>query len=144
VAVCGPRGIIELTVRYNGENDGYSFEKNEYVDADAADNDLYFFSKKVADIINSPEKLNGFLRHTRFGLLPYRGSLDEVADWLAENPMRAVREYVPVDAGDWLLVQTPENRHALVEVLSFSGEPGQERKVKLFFAYCTLEGELIF
>lgn len=144
VAVCGPRGEIELSVRYNGEHDGFSFEKNEYVDADAVDNDLYFFSRESEETLNSPEKLNGFLRRNRLLVLPYRGSLDEVSSELANTPMTATENSVAVKVGDWVLIQTPEDKNALVNVLSFSGEPGRDREVRLFFAFSTLTGEAIF
>lgn len=144
LAVCGPRGAIELAVRYEGEHDGFSFEKNEYVKADAVDNDVYFFSKRFADILNSPVRLNGFLRKNKFLLLPFRGTFEQVSEQLAQNPMTATNEFAPVKVGDWVLIQTPEKKNALVNVLGFSGEQGEERRVRLFYAYSALTGEIVF
>ncbi len=143
-AVCGGRGEMELEVRYKGERDGFSFESNKHVSADATDNDLYFFSKRLADMLRSPERLDGFLRPTRFLLLPFRGSFDEVRARLAQNPMTATNNSVPVVVGDWVLIQTPEKRNALVQVLGFSGEQGDDRRVKLFYAFSAVVGEAIF
>ncbi|MCX6833610.1 MAG: fibronectin type III domain-containing protein, partial [candidate division Zixibacteria bacterium] len=72
--VCGPRGEIELPIRYQSSPDGYSFEKNAYTDANSTDNDLYFYSKDGRDYLASPRRLDGFINDTRFLVLPFRGS----------------------------------------------------------------------
>ncbi|MCP4686134.1 MAG: fibronectin type III domain-containing protein [bacterium] len=142
--VCGPRGEIELAVRYEGEPSGFSFERNAPVKADATDSDIYFFSKRFADILGSPERLNGFLRQTRFLVLPFGGSFDEVRKQLAQNPLRATKKSVPVKQGEWVLIQTPEQKSALVQVVGFSGEQGSDRRVTLAYAFSALVGEAVF
>jgi len=142
--VCGGRGKLELGVRYEGGNDGFSFEKNTYVKADATDNDLYFFSKSSADNLSSPDRLNGFLRQNKLLVLPFRGSFDEVRRELARTPISATSNSVSVKEGDWVLIQTPEKKNAVVQVLGFSGEQGDDRRVKLFYAFSPKVGEVVF
>lgn len=144
MAVCGPRGTIDLAVRYAGGPDGFSFMENDYVAADAADNDLYFFSGNGSDVLNSPDKLNGFLRKNRLLLLPFKGDVEKVSRELATTPMTATDQSEEIKEGDWVLIQTPEKTNALVQVLGFTGEPGANRQVKLYYAYSALVGEAIF
>jgi hypothetical protein len=140
---CGPRGEIELAVRYRGERAGYSFEKNTYVPSDNANNDLYFFSNDGLDMLASPSRLDGFLNHSRFLVLPYRGDFRSVADQVMQSPLKATEDRVSVSRGDWLLIQTAAGKNALVNVVSFAGE-GDRRVVRMTFAYSTLVGEAFF
>jgi hypothetical protein len=142
-AVCGPRGEIDLAVRYQSDHDGYSFEQNEYVRADAVDNDLYFFSKDGIDHLASPIRLNGFLNDTRLLVLPYGGSLEEVSSRVMESKLTPTDDQVDISTGDWVLARTASGRHALLHVLALRGD-GKERQIHLFFAYSALVGEVFF
>jgi len=141
--VCGPRGEIELPIRYQSSPDGYSFEKNAYTDANSTDNDLYFYSKDGHDYLASPRRLDGFINDTRFLVLPFRGSFDEVVAHLAEYAPGVTEDQVPVVAGDWVLAHCGRGTSALLEVKTIE-ESGQKRRVALFFAYSTVVGEIVF
>ena len=141
VAVCGAKGDIELSVRYQSEQDGYSFELNKYVRADAIENDLYFFSKDGVDYLASPNRLDGFIRSTGFVVLPYSGSLKEVISKIGDTKLSDDTDQVKVSVGDWLLLYCEGHTHTYVKVKSFEGT-GKDRRVKLFFAYSALAEDL--
>ncbi len=144
LAVCGPRGEIELGIRYQGGEDGYSFNGNRYVSADDVENDLYFFSKEGVDYLCSPKRLNGFLKDNHLMILPYRhDNYDKVAAQLSGSGIEAINEQVEIVPGDWVLINLPDGHNAIVNVLGFNGE-GKERRVRLFFAVCTIRGGLVF
>ncbi|MFQ5500396.1 MAG: fibronectin type III domain-containing protein [Candidatus Zixiibacteriota bacterium] len=142
-AVCGPRGEITLATRYNATNDGYSFEKNQYVRADDLDNDLYFYSREGVDYLASPSRLDGFLRANRLLNLGDVGTLIDAAAMVEDKNIAVIEDRLSIKQGDWLYIVTPETRHALVHVLSFSGAD-QQRTVQLYFAYSTLPGVPFF
>lgn len=142
-AVCGPRGEIELPIRYKSSPDGYSFERNAYTGANSTDNDLYFYSKDGYDYLASPRRLGGFINDTRFVVFPFRGSFDEVVARLADHAPDATEDQVQVAAGDWVLARCERGTNALLEVKAIKGS-GQECRVTLFFAYSTVVGEIIF
>ncbi len=141
--ICGPRREIELAVRYSSDQDGFSLDDNIYVRADDISNDMYFYSKDGRDYLASPDRLGGFLRANRFASLPLSGEFDSVKRLLPPITNLATTDRIAVKPGDWLLLVTPENTHALVKVLGFSGV-GKGRRVRLFLAYCPAAGELLF
>jgi hypothetical protein len=143
LAVCGPRGEIELSLRYQGERDGWSFEGNQYVRADNASNDLYFFSREGADYLGSPNRLDGFLNVNKFAVLPYYGTLRTVAQELMHSKITATEDQVQVAEGDWVLLTKTNGRNALLNVVGMSGAD-KSRAITLSFAYCTLVGEVAF
>ena len=143
LAVCGPREEIELSIRYKSDNDGYSLDQNQYVRADSDKNDFYFFSKNGIDYLNSPENLGGFLKETDFAILDYKGDFDELRNKIYMHRRVATDNKVAVSKNDWILLQTDNNMHALINVLGFSGS-GEERKIKLFVAYAPIKADLIF
>ncbi|UCE24931.1 MAG: fibronectin type III domain-containing protein [Candidatus Zixiibacteriota bacterium] len=141
--VCGPTGEIELSMRYKSDRDGYSFDRNEYVRADDVDNDLYFFSNNGVDYLNSPARLGGFLKVNRLQKLPLRGTFEQVRSRVTDLSLTAGDERVAVKEGDWLVVSTPDGSNALIKVLDFSDD-NTKRSIKLFFAYRSLSGEMVF
>ncbi len=143
IAVCGPSGEIELTVRYKSDKDGYSFGLNEYVRADDLNNDLYFFSKDGKDYLNSPVKLDGFLKANRLRKLPLKGNFSEIREKLTAMSLEPAEDRVEVKKGDWIHIQTPGGENAVIRVLELSGD-GAERKIRLFYAYSPLSGEVVF
>jgi len=141
IVACGAQGDIDLSVRYQSEQDGYSFELNKYVRADAIENDLYFFSKDGVDYLASPKRLDGFIRSTGFVILPYSGSLKEVISKIGDTLLSDDTDQVKVSVGDWLLLYCEGHTHAYVNVKGLEGA-GKDRRVKLFFAYSALAEEL--
>ncbi len=142
-AVCGPRGIIELPIRYKSANDGFAFTRNSYVPADDLDNDLYFYSRDGVDYLVAPDRLDGFLKANRLRLLPFRGELEHVAGQLADQQAGPENDRIVISRNDWVYMVTPDDTRALVKVLGINGD-GDQRRVRLFFAYCPLAGEAIF
>ncbi len=142
-AVCGPRGEIELSLRYKSDRDGYSFEKDNFVRADNIDNDLYFFSKDGKDYLNSPVRLDGFLKKNLLAKLPFKGSFEEVKAKVLSANISPDLDKLEIKKGDWVQLVTPDNKFALINVIDISGT-GNKRVVKLYFAYTTVENELIF
>jgi hypothetical protein len=143
VVVCGPRGEIELSMRYKSDRDGFSFEKNAYVRADDIDNDLYFFFKDGTNYLVSPIRLDGFLKANKLKMLPFKGEFDQVKTKLAALGSRPDKDRVAVRRGDWVYILSPNGKSALVKVLSISGE-GERRRLKLFYAFSPLANEVIF
>lgn len=141
--VCGPRGEIDLPIRYNSDKDGYSFEQNDYVSATATNNDLYFFSKDGVDYIASPSRLDGFLKQNRIARLSIKGDFETVAARFSSLKSQPEEDKLAVKKGDWLHFVTPQKTHALVKVVDLSGQ-GEGRVVRLFFAYSGLPGQPIF
>ncbi len=139
VAVCGPRGEIELATRYSSEQDGYSFAHNQYVRADDLNNDLYFYSKGGTDYLASPLRLDGFLRNSRFVRLLVNGDLETAKSRLASIDSEPRDNRVAVREGDWVWIVTTEGHHALVQVRKLSVEGGKGTVV-LFFAYWPISG----
>ena len=142
-AVCGPSGEIELSIRYKSSQDGYSFELDDYVPADDLNNDLYFFSGPDGDFLGSPVKLNGFLKDNRFGKLSLKGEFKDVRGNLGGVSSEPTIDKLRIQRGDWIHMRTAEGGNAFLRVLDIVGD-GADRKVRLFFVYNSLAGEMIF
>ena len=140
--VCGPRGEIELAIRYKGEHDGYSFDGNQYVDADKLENDFYFYSKDEKDFLCSPVKLDGFLKANKLINIKNQKNLEEAAKNIAKSSVPS-EDRVKVNKGDWVWLKTTGKKSALIKILNISGAGGN-RKIKLYFAYSPLSEEVIF
>jgi len=141
--VCGGRGEIELAMRYNGNNDGFSFVENKYVSADATSNDLYFFSKNGVDQLGSPSRLNGFLNESKLIVLPMKGSFDEVIEMIPIQSVVPTEDLVEISEGDWVLIQSANSKYSLVKVNRFSSM-GRNRTCHLLYAYSVQVNELLF
>ena len=142
-AVCGPRGEMQLSIRYKSDRDGFSFEQNGYVSADNLANDLYFFSKDGKDFLASPVRLDGFLRDNRLMRLAFKGEYEQVKSRVMAAGEIPDQERIEVKKGNWVLLYTADKRFALLKVLEFSGE-GEKRVIRLFYAYSALEDEIFF
>lgn len=143
-AVCGGRGEMALGVRYDSENDGFSFANDETVRANDQANDLYYVSVGGVDYLASPTRLDGFLRVTTFVVLPYKGSFDEISAQVEKNRPEATEERVIVAEGDWVLLRTADNAHTLLNVRSITGADDDSKEISLFYAYSSLRGRLFF
>ncbi len=140
--VPGPRGVMDLAVRYKGEQDGFSFARDGYVRADNVDNDLYYYALDGKDYLGSPNQL-GFLRRTRFRLLPFRGEYGEVTAEMAKLSSLPGEDRVAVKAGDWVQVMTEDKTFALLRVDGAAGE-GSGRRLKIWYAYSPAVGAPVF
>ena len=143
-AVPGGRGEMMLGVRYDSENDGFSFANNETVRANDAANDLYFVSVGGVNYLASPTRLDGFQRSTTLLVLPYSGSFEEVSEQVMAKKPEATEERVIVADGDWILLRTADGAHTLLNVRSITGATDDDREITLFYAYCPLRGRLFF
>lgn len=143
-AVCGGRGLMTLGVRYNSDNDGFSFAENQPVRANAAANDLYFLSLKGVAYLASPTRLDGFLRASSFLVLPWKGDFAAVSAHVMKNRPQATEERVLVQPGDWVLVKTADGAHTLLNVLESSGDSDETAALHLWYAYCPLVDRLFF
>ncbi|MBD3403670.1 hypothetical protein GF420_12300 [candidate division GN15 bacterium] len=142
-AAAGGRGELELGMRYNSANDGFSFVQDDFVEADAVANDIYYYNAAGSHFLASPVRLNGFLRNTRLMKLPVTGSLNEVTARLETLDPQPSEDRVEIAPGDWLLLQTEDDTHALVEIRGMVGE-GQDAILQLWYAYCSSPDRLIF
>ncbi len=142
-AVCGPRGEMELGVRYSSQQDGFSFDNNGYVSADFAANDLYFYTVDGHDYIASPNRLDGYLRATKFKIVSLPNGLKDAHPGFGQFELPPTADKVEVRPGDWVWARTPEKRSAILQVVNVIGK-GNARRVGLTYAYCPLAGELIF
>jgi len=131
--VCGPQGEIDLSIRYKSETDGFSFAKNSIVRADDIFNDLYFYTKDEFDYLASPNRLDGFLRTSKFRLLSSNSTIDEVIkkSISTSNPYD---ERISIAKGNVIQVLTADGHTALLEVVNLSGE-GENRLLKLKYAF---------
>ncbi len=142
-AVCGPRGDIELGVRYSSPQDGFSFDQNGYVSADFSANDLYFYTIEGHDYLASPSRLDGYLRATKFKVVSLPNGLNDAHSGFGQFEFPPSADKVEVKSGDWVWAITPEKRSAILQVLDVIGKD-KGRRVKLTYAYCPLAAELIF
>jgi len=143
VTVCGPRGEMELSIRFKSDHDGFSFKKNTYIRADNIDNDMYFYSKDGTDYLASPNRLDGFLKANRFGILPFKGDFDQVKIKLLNLDDKPTKDRVAVSQGDWVHILTSDDKHVLVNVLDTTGKD-EHRSLRLFYAFSPLAHEAIF
>jgi len=133
-SICGPRGEIEMGVRYRSEEDGFFFGAAEFVAAESENNDLYYHHKDGVDYLGSPSHLDAFLNYSRLMVLPFKGELHEFADKLAAMSNLPSDERVVIKPGQWVWVVTAKGHHALVRVDGFVGS-GEDRRVKLNYAF---------
>ncbi|MBD3383227.1 MAG: hypothetical protein GF404_13680 [candidate division Zixibacteria bacterium] len=80
-ASCYPRGTVTLKDRMMEDMDGYSFELGEHVAYNALENDLYFVARDVGNILGSPDRNDGVLKHTRFAHIPAENELNTSRDY---------------------------------------------------------------
>jgi len=140
LAMCGPKGEMELDIRHKGDHDGFSFERNEYVDATSVDNDLYFYSLDGADYLASPSRLDGFINHSQLQVVEFADTYEAMTRALMTNKVEPTDDRAEVKVRDWVLVKTQRGAYALLRVLSFSGD-GEKRRVKLSYTYHVMVGD---
>lgn len=131
---CGFTGEIILPVRYASDHDGFSMVDGDYVKSKDLANDLYYFNKDGIDYLNSPTRLDGFLRESRLTVLKVKGDYDQVRKKLLTSFAAPTEDKIEISAGDWVQLRTADNGNAYIKVLGFDGS-GEERKVRLFVRF---------
>ncbi len=142
-AYCYPNGIIELPIRNKARTDGFSFGLNKSVEATDLENDIYFFSKEGKNYLNSPNKMNGFLRKNKFIKLPFEGDFADIIGNLKNSRFIPKNERVEVIKGDWVEILTEDSNFILLKVLDITGT-GDNKKIKLFYAANRVPNSLNF
>ncbi len=143
VAICGPRGELVLSQRYSSDQDGFSFMEEHVVRADGVENDLYYYSSNGDHFLASPTRLDGFLRESRFEVLPFSGDFEEVSTKVLTLSTFPEADRVEVDTGDWVWVVTADGYSALLHVLGFEGT-GENRRIRLYYAFTPSRGMPLF
>lgn len=139
--ICRPEGRFDLAYRYADLNDGFSFREGRPVRADGEANDLYyFFSNDNVDYIASPERLNGYLRHSDFYSLGPTESIYQYPTLELDIPPL---EKMPVRQGESYLVQTADGNYAKIRIEKISGER-KERYLTVTYIYQTIPGLMHF
>jgi hypothetical protein len=131
---CGFTGEIILPVRYATENDGFSMVDGEYVKSKDLSNDLYYFNKDGIDYLNSPTRLDGFLRESHLKVLKVKGDYDQVRKKLLTTFAAPSEDKIEIRAGDWVHLRTADNGNAYIKVLGFDGD-GDSRTIRLFVRF---------
>jgi hypothetical protein len=134
LAVCGPTGEIDISVRFKSEQDGYSFHDELYVRADNEQNDIYYYNAEGVDFLASPIKLNGFLKNVKLMHLPFSGNLEEVKRKTRQLDLKPSSDRLPVITGDWVWAMGPDGTNTLIKVIGFADE-GEVRKIRLFYLH---------
>lgn len=80
-ATCYPRGTVTINDRSMGPPDGFSFELGKSVSYNSLDNDLYFISRDVGNMLGSPDRNEGVLKHTEFAEIPGASTLNDRHDY---------------------------------------------------------------
>ncbi|MBD3218673.1 MAG: hypothetical protein GF310_10380 [candidate division Zixibacteria bacterium] len=80
-ATCYPQGTVTIKDRSVGDPDGFSFSKQEYAAYNSLDNDLYFIARDIGNMIGSPDRNDGVLKHTLFAELKMENELTSRHDY---------------------------------------------------------------
>lgn len=80
-ATCYPQGTVTIKDRSMGDPDGFSFSTREYVQYNSLDNDLYFIARDIGNMLGSPDRNEGVLKHTEFAELKAENSLTNRHDY---------------------------------------------------------------
>ena len=139
-AICRPEGEFRLASRYADVNDGFSLVKGRTVRADAADNDIYFFSKDGFDYFASPHRLNGFLRESQFYSLGKTKDIYQYPKFDLDIP---ALDKIPMRPGESYVVKTSNGNFAKIRIESISGE-GKSRYLRVRYIYQTIPNLLRF
>ncbi len=143
MAVPAPTGEIGLVPRYKGDRDGYSFWHDRIVQADATENDVYYYFRDGKHFLASPTRLDGFLRQSHLMVLPYRGGFKEVLAKALAGKEKPEQDRIEIGEGDWILMSTADSRYVLLQVLEFAGTDDNP-EVRLFFAVSGLQDTIHF
>ncbi|HDL02780.1 MAG TPA: hypothetical protein ENH25_01460 [candidate division Zixibacteria bacterium] len=138
--ICRPEGIFDLAYRYSDLNDGFSFAEGTSTRADGEKNDLYFYHQGGFDFIASPQRLNGFIRKSKFYSLGKSENIYQYPDLELDIPPV---EKMPVKEGESYLIKTADGNYAKIRVEKISGE-GKQRVLTLSYIYQTVPGLMRF
>jgi hypothetical protein len=107
-----PEGTFVLNSSFSGEQDGYSFQRQQSVATDDLDNDIYLTTIDEDLYVASPSRIDYVLRETSFYDIGRKGSLDEVR--VGELKTRP-SEKLKVEEGLIFLLQDADDCYALVK-----------------------------
>lgn len=107
-----PEGSFTLTELFSGDNDGYSFRRQQTVETDDLDNDLYLTEIENRLYLASPDRIDGVLRQSEFFPLGRDTDPDQIN--LDELEMRGV-DKVEIGSGAVFLLQDADDCYALVK-----------------------------
>ena len=138
--ICGPRGEVTLGVRFQSQEDGYTFAHSKAVRADGSDNDVYMYSKDGAVFLASPSRMNSYLRSTKFKALPFTGTLKKVRSQALTLSSIPTEDKIPVVPGQWIWGITSDGTYVLLEILSVQGKE-KDLSVRFRYRLCPLKGE---
>lgn len=132
--VCHPHGEISLGTSFSGEREGFSFERAEFVNTDAAANQIYFTQIDGKDYLASPGRIDDILQTVRF----YPLSINSIRDRF-EPPSGSGSDKIRVVEGGSYLLRTSDNKHAKIIVTGFSGS-GDDRMIRFVYSYMPMPG----
>ena len=72
-----------------------------------------------------------------------KGEPSEIKSIIQEIKPNSDTDRLSVSAGIWIRLYTAEGASALVKVLDFSGS-GDDRKIRLYYAYLPLKDEMLY
>lgn len=125
VATCYPRGTVTINDRSMGPPDGFSFALGESVPYNSLDNDLYFISRDVGNMIGSPDRNEGVLKHTEFAEIPGASALNDRHDY---NNL-AYKDRTFVAEGNIYMVKLADGSLAKIRVLQVSSSAFKKQVV---------------
>ncbi len=138
--ICRPEGEFDLTYRYTGHDDGFSFADDSAAASDGDKNDLYFYISDGMDFLASPHRLNGFIRHSGFYSLGKTSDIYQYPDLKLDiEPV----DRVPVGVGESYLVKTADGNFAKIRIEGAQGEK-RDRVLKIRYIYQTINGLMKF
>jgi hypothetical protein len=138
--ICRPEGEFTLAFRYTDLNDGFSLKTAQPVRADDELNDLFFFNKDGVDYLESPHRLNGFLRKSLFYSL---GKTRDIYQYTSFDIDIPPIERMPVREGESYLIKTADGNYAVLRIEKISGT-GKERSLNIKYIYQTVEDLIRF
>lgn len=114
-----PQGKFVLRQSYSGAQAGYCFAAGKHVASDDLENDLYLTVIKGGLNLASPHRLDAVLRQTIFYRTDTYGDLAQPRSWV--QPADG-RDKIEFEVGGLTLLQTQDDRYALLRCESFDAE----------------------
>lgn len=139
--ICLPRGEFDLQDRGAPGANGFSFVRREAVSLRDDAIDLFFVSRGGVDYLCSPTRLDGIYRENSLILLPYKGTLEQIAGKRDQFTGHVAGDRVVVQPGDWVYLLMPDKSSALVQVKSITGDESA-RVARCWYVYSPLSGKL--
>jgi hypothetical protein len=126
-----PQGIINLGTSYSGDNDGFSFEIDDYCGTDDVENDLYFYSKDGIDYLCSPARISAINRANKIYSLGQGESLGDVSKISSRGE---ASEKIAMNPGGIFVIETEEGHLAKIRLVRMTGS-GNSRTAEFEYYY---------